>query len=144
MPEIDHVPDHVVLDIFPSFKPAHDFFESFLWAITRFPQLDHAFQTVFLAAAPEVAAISFDSLLDEIVEEAIEIVLVLPRNNDRYTPFDKLAKMLLLPQSLFHSCPDLTLALSRAVKRRLQRGVGLNRCRGRGDLKSCVRGKAPF
>jgi hypothetical protein len=126
MPEIDHFPDHVVLDIFPSVKPAHDFFESFLWAITRFPQLDHTFQTIFLAAAPEVAAISFDSLLDELVEETIEIVLLLPSNNDRYTPFDKLAKMLLLPQSFFHNCLDLTPPLSGAWKR--ERGTS-GRCK---------------
>ncbi len=82
--------------------------------MTGFPQLDHAFQAIALAAVSEVAAISFDSLLCESVDEAITVVLALPDNHDRYTRFAKLAKMSLLPQPLFHNLPDLTLALTGA------------------------------
>jgi hypothetical protein len=64
---------------------------------------------VCLPSTTEITRIALYGLLNEVVEEAVEIVLPVSCNGDWHTPFDELAAMLFLPQSFFHCCLPLLL-----------------------------------
>jgi hypothetical protein len=102
VPNVEFLTGLPALHIRPSVEPCRDSLQPTLGIVGTTVKLDNQVKLIFLPAAAAVASVCLDCFLDEGIQEPIEFVLSIPRNDELPSPLGVLTTMLFLTESLLH------------------------------------------